>query len=245
MAATCVWKAEFIEARKGDEHHCVPAYAAHRPACRAILGGRYFEPMTHDFIHHLGAMEVGDLVHAGTFFGDMIPSFCKAFSGGTVYCFEPSLENYVLARLCVERNGTANALLFNAALSDSVRNHKIRTLDSEGVHLGGASEIGGTGATVPSLTIDQFAFRNLICIQLDVEGHELFALKGAVQSLDIHQPVVMIEDNHRTCADFLTQRGYAHVLDIPGLQVWVTARRLHMVRSFVEAETLRRQVAGG
>lgn len=211
----------------------VPDYAAHRPAAKAILQGRYYEPRTHDLIRHIGERAVGELVHAGTFYGDMLPSFAQSFRTGKVVCFEPVLENYVLARLCVSANQLDNVLLFNAALSDGATNLRIETVDKTGKHKGGGSKISDRGEIIPSLAIDQFAFDNLVCLQLDVEGHELQALQGARGAIATHQPIILTEDNTNACKAFLSGLGYEFCGAIPGLKIWTCPARKAIIESFL------------
>ena len=45
--------------------------------------------------------------------------------------------------------------------------------------------------------------RSLSIIQLDVERHELEALRGASETIKKNHPIVMIEDNKNECAGFL------------------------------------------
>ena len=124
----------------------LPEYAAHRPATQAILTGVLYEPETHALISELLRVRPGNLVHAGTFFGDMLPSFSRACSG-TVYAFEPVLENYVLAKLCVQENELDNVVLLNAGLGSKVTVARIDTGDEDGPHRGGASQIADRGGS--------------------------------------------------------------------------------------------------
>ena len=50
-------------------------------------------------------------------------------------------------------------------------------------------------------------------IWLDIEGHELPALKGARKTIERCHPVILIEENGLgpSCTDFLTELGYAKV----------------------------------
>ena len=75
----------------------------HRPAVSQLLSGTLYEPDTHAFVEDFFSDLDGSMIHAGTFYGDMIPTFAKAVAG-TVYAFEPVFENYVLDRLCVDQN---------------------------------------------------------------------------------------------------------------------------------------------
>lgn len=197
----------------------VPKYAEHRPASRAILNGQFHEPKTHSIIAELLSIRPGNIVHAGTFFGDMLPSFSKACSG-TVYAFEPVLENYVLAKLCVEQNNLENVLLQNAGLSSSIAVARVNTGVQQGAHRGGASQISDSGQITALVTIDSLGISDLSVIQLDVEGHEFEALRGAVETVSANQPLIMIEDNEDNCQEFLHSIGYQYVGEIPGLRIW-------------------------
>lgn len=204
-----------------SDTYFVPEYAAHKPASVAILAGSFYEPATHALISELLQMRPGNLVHAGTFFGDMLPSFSRACSG-TVYAFEPVLENYVLAKLCAQENDLDNVILQNAGLGSTVAVARIDTGDEDGAHQGGSSQISDTGQFTTLVTIDSFHISDLSIIQLDVEGHELEALRGAVETIERNSPIVMIEDNLDNCAGFLKSIDYSHSGEIPGLSIWTS-----------------------
>jgi FkbM family methyltransferase len=197
----------------------VPKYGEHRPASKAVLNGRFYEPKTHSIIAELLKIRPGNIVHAGTFFGDMLPSFSRACSE-TVYAFEPVLENYVLAKLCVEQNELENVLIQNAGLSSSIKVARVDTGVQQGAHRGGGSKISDSGQFTALVTIDSLGISNLSVIQLDVEGHELEALRGAVETIRANQPLILIEDNNDNCQEFLHSVEYQYVGKIPGLRIW-------------------------
>jgi FkbM family methyltransferase len=205
----------------GHERHYVPAYAAHRPACARVLKGVYHEPDTHRVVHDIFKLVPGNLIHAGTFFGDMLPSFSRSVGNGRVYAFEPVLENYVLARMTTEANFLSNVILFNAALGDAVGTAQIATVGADGLHRGGSSQIAERGQICTILALDTLAIPDVTLIQLDVEGYELQALRGAQAILANQKPVVMAEDNLRNCEGFMQQVGYEHIGSIPGLQIYL------------------------
>lgn len=199
----------------------IPQYARHRPACQAFLNNRYYEPQTHRLIRFLLKSYPGNVVHAGTFFGDMLPSFSRSCgSAGRVYAFEPLLENYILARLSVDANKLGNVALFNSALGDKVAPCLMgRVRDNE--HSGGASHVSSTGDVSSTVvTIDSLGLDQLSVLQLDVEGEELSALKGAVRTINAARPVILVEDNKRNCGPLMTDLNYLPVARIPGLQIW-------------------------
>ena len=229
-AASCVkHNIEFIQDEKfvikfthltlDGNQYFVPKHALHRSAVKNLLNGTLYEPDTHNLVREFCNSFKGSMVHAGTFFGDMIPNFSKSVSGN-VYAFEPVFENYILAKLCVDSNNLSNVILMNSALSDSLGNLYINTSEDDGKHAGGASTISDKGAICTAINIDSLNIEDLVSIQLDVEGHELIALTGAQETIQKNRPVIALEDNNDNCADFLTNIKYKNAGHIPGLTIW-------------------------
>ena len=101
--------------------YCVPQGLETRPAVKAVRAGGIYEPQTMAFMRaHAGG---GDIVHAGTFFGDVLP-------------------------------GVAAAMLDFAIPRD----------------------------------------RQVTILQLDVEGHEKRALKGAYHLIHRCRPILILEN---------------------------------------------------
>lgn len=199
-----------------DAVYFVPHFAARRPVARRILRQTYVEPDLHALVESVMQRRPGSMVHAGTFFGDMLPSFSRK-TPGTVYAFEPVLEHYLLARAAVEVNGLANVRLLHAGLSTEPGIGSIRTQRGER-HIGGAAALirGPVKAAhraqdVAILSIDQLKIAGLSIVQLDVEGWELPVLQGGRETLRSQEPVIVIEDNRSNCVAFLAELGYAEV----------------------------------
>jgi len=209
----------FIEVTHEHGTYFVPKYAEHRPASRAILKGGLYEPQTHDLVDKIMQKKSGSMIHAGTFFGDMLPTFARSCTA-IVYAFEPVLENYVLAKACIQKNKLENVFLQNAGLSQKTSISHINTGIEGQTHLGGASQLSDEGQIVGLMTIDSLDLDDVVIIQLDVEGHELAALKGARATIERTSPIVMIEDNEQACNAFLEELGYSHIRNIPGLGIW-------------------------
>jgi len=206
----------------GGDLYFVPEKSAHRPACRAILSKTLYEPSTHEIVRQIIESRPGSLIHAGTFFGDMVPSFSKIVGNhGRVFAFEPVLENYLLAKLTVEANGIKNVFLQNSGLSSEFGVLQIKTEDTNGVSFGGGSTISPAGdETITVLPIDSLNIRGLSCIQLDVEEHELQALQGARETIARERPTILVEDYNRNCDAFLESFGYTLSHTTQFVRVW-------------------------
>jgi FkbM family methyltransferase len=192
----------------------VPRYAVHRPVAGRILRKKYAQPRLHESVGWILSLRPGNAIHAGTFFGDMLPSFSRKTSG-LVYAFEPVLENYLLARHVVERNDLDNVMLFHAGLAEQLRPGLVETSDDVR-HRGGGSFVVTdpevpTFATqrVPLISLDQLALSDVSLLQLDVEGFERQVLEGARDTVARNQPVIVLEDARDECRDFLADLGYS------------------------------------
>ena len=98
----------------------VPKSSSARNCSRRVLNGRVFEARMPEFVaRHVGT---GDIVHAGTFFGDFLPAFSRALApGALVWAFEPVDENYSCAKATMELNRVDNVVLHLAGLGAACR----------------------------------------------------------------------------------------------------------------------------
>jgi FkbM family methyltransferase len=103
-----------------------------------------------------------------------------------VYTFEPDPMNF----RCLCANAPAeNVFKFNAGLGAGHRTTSL-LLRPDNV---GAHQIGGAG-DIPMLRIDDLALAACDLICLDVEGFELNALIGALETIERFQPTIVVED---------------------------------------------------
>lgn len=201
----------------------IPEYALHRPAVQRMLEGRIHEQDLHEFVRDITAGHSGNILHAGTFYGDMLPHFSQ-YTDGMVYAFEPVLENFILANYCVNHNNLSNVMLLNAAVSNTTGVLRMNTEDpdeqSKGLHAGGGSYVSEKGLIAPCITIDSLNITDLLLLQLDIEGHELHALEGAKNTILSNRPVIAVEDHKHKCDNFLLNIDYRMTIQLSEVNIW-------------------------
>lgn len=123
------------------------------------------------------------VVQAGGNCGYYVKQYAQLFK--LVYTFEPEPVNFY----CLNLNVTEpNVIKFQACLGEK----------HQGVGLGnfmpdvGATHVAGAGP-IPTFRIDDLALQACDLIHLDIEGYELNALKGAVETIQKFKPVIALE----------------------------------------------------
>ena len=181
--------------------YCVPKSSQHRPAASKVLRSDVYEPLTIEFMRsHCSG---GDIIHAGTYFGDFLPALAQACGPtGKVWAFEPNLENYRCAQITILLNSITNVELYHTGLGQTSETQVIATRDESGRGLGGASKILSRekayvlgGEDVQIVTVDDTVptDRDVSILQLDVEGYEKEALSGALRTLARCRPIIVLE----------------------------------------------------
>lgn len=179
--------------------YSVPDGLDHRPAVRLVKAGQVYEPQTIQFMRdHAGT---GDIIHAGTFFGDFLPGLSGAMaSDARIWAFEPNPDSHAHAARTIAMNGLANVTLTHAAVSNTDGVIRFQTRDAQGNPLGGHSRFvtaDGPGVeSVPSIRLDNVVpeDRQVSILQLDVEGHERAALEGAMEIITRCRPILILEE---------------------------------------------------
>jgi len=136
---------------------------------------------------------------------------------GRVLALEPVPETFELLAANVGRFPIGNVTLFNVAASDrfAVRGMQMPSLDSGGsnpymAHL----TADGAGISVLCVPVDSLGIAHTIrLIKIDVEGHELAAVRGMRELLQRDRPVLIIEGQSGEVAAFLSELGYSFAQD--------------------------------
>lgn len=126
-------------------------------------------------------------VQAGGHIGIFPRELAKLFK--IVYTFEPEEENFA----CLVRNAPGPNVFALRAFVGCV--HETRGLRINSKSSGGHS-VGAAGE-VPTLRVDDLALVVCDLILLDLEGYEIFALLGAVQTIARCRPLIIAEENKK------------------------------------------------
>ena len=137
-----------------------------------------------------------------------------------VLAFEPSHKMADLLR----RTSASNVSVHEIALSDQTGDAElfIPQNDHELIYglaslepAAGASSREGVIVSVPTARLDAIVHQDVAFVKIDVEGHELNVLNGAVELLDRCQPVFLVEaeERHRAGAtrsvfEFFRDKAY-------------------------------------
>lgn len=104
-----------------------------------------------------------------------------------VYTFEPDADNF----MCLSLNAPApNIIKMQAALGN--RRTPVSLLVTP--HNVGAHRVLESEGSIPQIRIDDLNLPACDFIQLDIEGFEYFALRGAMKTIAKFRPVIMLED---------------------------------------------------
>ena len=145
------------------------------------------------------------LVQAGGNCGLTIKPFCSIFKN--IYTFEPDPVNF----LCLNLNiNDANVYKYQSCIGDK---HEMVKMDTIYPSISGAFFVNGSG-TVPTLKIDDLNLLECDMIMLDIEGYELKALNGAIETIKKYNPVICIEH----CEAWLARYGTS-LADIENLLI--------------------------
>jgi FkbM family methyltransferase len=145
---------------------------------------------TKDLYQHIlpYVKEKNIMVQAGGNCGFILSHFVDHFN--TVYTFEPDPINFY----CLNQNiQSSNVIKLQACLGDSNKTVKVQQLVREGRKNDiGGFHVAGSGL-IPMFSIDSLKLTGCDLIQLDIEGYELKALEGAINTINQYKPVICVE----------------------------------------------------
>jgi len=140
-----------------------------------------FEYLSHKNI----AIDIGACV------GFWTKDLCENFKN--VICFEPAPVNAECLKLNLENY--ENYRLYKIGLSNTTGTQKLM-VSEEGIGSNSLSDCNMNPKNfinIPTKKLDDFQFRNISYIKMDVQFHELEVLEGSVKTLKKNSPVLCIE----------------------------------------------------
>lgn len=140
-----------------------------------------------------------------------------------VEAFEPIWYCTDLLKACAG----ATIRVHNVALSDHAGEAKLhiplRECGAEFTELASLDRSGGNALSVPLVRLDDYDFRDVGFIKIDVEGHEMAVLNGGRQTIERNRPgmLIEIEQRHIRCPisevfDFILGLGYHGIYYLGG-----------------------------
>lgn len=153
------------------------------------------------------------VVTAGGHVGLYVRFYSKVFK--TVYAFEPEpLHFYCMVNNC----DTDNVVKIQAGLSDTNKLVKMSGVSPMSLQI----QENDPEAYIPTFTIDSLALKECDLIQLDIENNEYRALKGAVDTIQMFHPVLILENgNTPEIVKFLEGFNYKKVYTVQYDDIWV------------------------
>lgn len=166
--------------------------------------GWYYEPKTIDYIKNMNLKDC-NILDIGANIGNHSHAIEKFTTNCQIRSFEPYQKNF-------------DILKRNTALSYP---HFVTNKNDEKIYsiypVWGENNLGyikqnEIGESVESTFIDFYVFYNVGLIKIDIEGHELEALKGAFNTIQKSKPCIIAEHHteseHLQVMDYLKQFGY-------------------------------------
>jgi FkbM family methyltransferase len=170
----------------------------------------------------------GDVIFdVGTNIGETLLNFARLTGNeGHVYGFEPDDENYRNVQKNISLNNFSNTHVFKQAVSDKKETVKLFVVEphNRGMNriLEPGEEHGEQFIVLETTMLDSIVQENdikrLDLMKIDIEGYEMHALRGAVDTLKRYKPALFIEVgytrllSHKTSPNeliiFLENLGY-------------------------------------
>jgi FkbM family methyltransferase len=184
--------------------YSIPKEISYTYTAQLILDGGVHEDTTIKYLQSIG----GNIIHAGSGFGDFLPSLKNC---NKIWTFEPNNLMYESSLETISLNKLVNVKIFPYALSDSDGIGNLKHIDEKGLEMGPRSEMGN-GVEVKTVKLDSIIPKDvkISLIHLDLEGYEFEALKGAKEIIERDKPIIVLEIDTRAVDynKFMLSLGY-------------------------------------
>lgn len=223
VIASCSWRMRRLKFAAAHEWLRAPPYVLRHAgfdllynpgnalALRFCLNGRYEQEVERYLDSSLRPGSV--VVDAGANIGFFTLAVLGKSEGATVHGFEPSPGSYELYKACISRNNLGGRVVANqVALYSEPGEMEFKV---HATNYGAYDSFRDTGypgvgqpktIKVPVTTVDlyvkQAGLKGLDLLKLDVEGAELFVLRGSREVLSNLRPTVLFEVGYQNLRPF-------------------------------------------
>lgn len=168
-------------------------------------GGWQLDHLMHALRH---VKTFGVAVDGGAHVGSWTIAMAQRFEH--VIAFEPSPKTYECldanVRQWAAEHPTSDAMIelhkFALGEREEVKGMGEDGKYSNGGNTGGRYLCADRNGSIKVRTLDSFELPECHFVKLDVEGYELYALRGAKQTIERFRPVIQIEVKHRMAARY-------------------------------------------
>lgn len=184
--------------------YCIPESYSEAIVAKRLTNGHVYEPLSLELIAGFGRR--GDIVSGGAFIGDFFPALSASLAGGNrLWSFEPTPDSHAAATKTIALNRLDNVNLFNVAVGENAGTLTLQVFNPN------TNRPMAAQARIPKNTdvekehlvevevvpLDDLipADRSVAMLHLDIEGHEVPALKGAARILREQRPALALEGN--------------------------------------------------
>jgi len=147
-----------------------------------------------------------NILDIGANIGTHTVYFAEYLEHTAIHAFEPQPSTFAL--LTQNTQGYANVHLHNAACSDEIRKASMTPAEGFMSDSGLLDSVGD----IDVVRVDSFGFTDVSFMKIDVEGHEDRVLKGAMETINVCHPVIILEAHAhlqlRDTFDILKPIGY-------------------------------------
>ena len=151
--------------------------------------------------------------------------FTDKFKDLKIRAFEPNIDALNKFKKTLSKNSFKNVEVFNFGLSDSERKVGIRSMIKNGFVQSNSAVLDNSHKfnqedfeikdAILKVGDKIFNFKNeKLCVKIDVEGHEIYTLKGFINTLDQNKCLLLIEisdSNFENVNKFLSSLGYQNI----------------------------------
>ncbi len=148
------------------------------------------------------------LIDIGAHGGSWTVILSRLVPNGKVYAIEALPYYYRVLKLTLRILGLSNVELINKAVLDEIKQIQIVCRNNKGLRLTGRIHIKAPGENaMETVSVDGTRLDDLLnqvdgkvrFIKIDIEGAELFALRGASQLISKHRPLLFVELYEEYC----------------------------------------------